>query len=71
MTRDDPRTPTSVTAIAAWPAAEAARHFANLVPALAAALLGVFVLSGASFAGAAVLHNAAHDVRHSAAFPCH
>jgi cobalt transporter subunit CbtB len=29
------------------------------------------VLFGVGFAGSAVLHNAAHDSRHSFAFPCH
>jgi cobalt transporter subunit CbtB len=50
---------------------KAARRTSALVPALAAALLGLFVLWGVGFAGPAVLHNAAHDARHSAAFPCH
>jgi cobalt transporter subunit CbtB len=43
--------------------------------ALAAALMlavfgGVFVY-GIGFAGADVLHNAAHDARHANNFPCH
>ena len=33
--------------------------------------LGMIVLFGAGFAGPEVLHNAAHDVRHGFAFPCH
>ena len=37
----------------------------------AAALLGVFIILGMGFAGAEVLHNAAHDMRHGLAFPCH
>ena len=41
------------------------------VPAIAAMLLGVFIVLGVGFAGPAVLHNAAHDSRHSFAFPCH
>lgn len=43
----------------------------GLVPALMAALLGLFVVLGVGFAGADVLHNAAHDARHAHAFPCH
>ena len=41
------------------------------VSALFAALLGLVILYGVGFAGPAVLHNAAHDTRHAAAFPCH
>ncbi|MGB1548573.1 MAG: CbtB domain-containing protein [Alphaproteobacteria bacterium] len=40
-------------------------------PALAAALLGFFLLFGVGFAPLAALHNAAHDTRHTASFPCH
>jgi cobalt transporter subunit CbtB len=43
----------------AWPAA------------LAAMLLGVVILYAAGFASAPLLHNAAHDTRHSQGFPCH
>lgn len=39
--------------------------------ALMAALLGLSLIFVAGFAEVNVLHNAAHDVRHSAAFPCH
>ena len=41
------------------------------LPAVVAMLLGVFVLFGVGFAGPAEIHNAAHDSRHSFAFPCH
>ena len=34
-------------------------------------LLGVFVVFVAGFAGASALHEAAHNTRHSLAFPCH
>ena len=37
----------------------------------AALLLGVFIIFGMGFAGAEVMHNAAHDMRHGIAFPCH
>ena len=36
-----------------------------------AALLGLLVLWGVGFSHIPVLHNAAHDTRHSLAFPCH
>lgn len=41
------------------------------LPAVAAVLLGVFVVAGVGFAGPAAIHNAAHDSRHAFAFPCH
>ena len=41
------------------------------IPAFAAILLGMVLLYGVGFAPIAVLHNAAHDTRHSIAFPCH
>jgi cobalt transporter subunit CbtB len=44
---------------------------AKLVPALCAAGLGAVLLFGAGFASMQALHNAAHDSRHSAGFPCH
>lgn len=37
----------------------------------AAALFGFVMLYAAAFASSAVAHNAAHDGRHSHAFPCH
>jgi cobalt transporter subunit CbtB len=40
-------------------------------PALLAGLLGLALLYAAGFAETAQLHNAAHDGRHSASFPCH
>jgi cobalt transporter subunit CbtB len=36
-----------------------------------ALLLGVFLIYGVGFAQPAALHEAAHDGRHSFAFPCH
>ena len=41
------------------------------LPALTAILFGAFVIYGVGFASPATIHNAAHDVRHSFAFPCH
>lgn len=35
------------------------------------ALLGVFVIGGVGFSHISAMHNAAHDVRHATAFPCH
>jgi cobalt transporter subunit CbtB len=36
-----------------------------------AALLGGFLIWGVGFSHIDMVHNAAHDARHSAAFPCH
>jgi cobalt transporter subunit CbtB len=36
-----------------------------------AALLGTFLIAGTGFAHIEAVHNAAHDTRHSLAFPCH
>ena len=54
------------------PSTTATRQGVGTVAAvMSALLLGVFILYGAGFAGANVLHNAAHDGRHSFTFPCH
>lgn len=36
-----------------------------------AAMLGVLIIGVVGFSHVEVLHNAAHDVRHSNGFPCH
>jgi len=43
----------------------------RLAAAAITALLGSFILIGVGFANSEVIHNAAHDSRHSFAFPCH
>lgn len=43
----------------------------TIAPAIFVMLLGAFFLFGAGIAQSDVLHNAAHDSRHSFAFPCH
>jgi len=43
----------------------------TLAAPVAALLLGAFLLLGAGFVSLPVAHNAAHDARHSFAFPCH
>ena len=55
---------------AAFVAGHAAARAETLRAALAAAGLGLLLLWGVGFAGD-VLHNAAHDARHSIGFPCH
>ena len=41
------------------------------LPALLAAALGIVIVFAAGFAPSETVHNAAHDTRHSFAFPCH
>jgi cobalt transporter subunit CbtB len=48
-----------------------ARLTDRVIAALLAALLGTFVLFGVGFTTISAVHNAAHDTRHSFAFPCH
>ncbi|MCB1885167.1 MAG: CbtB-domain containing protein [Geminicoccaceae bacterium] len=43
----------------------------RLIGIVCAMALGGFLLFGAAFAPIEALHNAAHDARHSFAFPCH
>ena len=50
---------------------EAVPDTRRLLPALAAAVLGAVILFGVALANSDTIHNAAHDTRHAAAFPCH
>ena len=43
----------------------------RLVPALVAAFIGTEVLFGVGFAQPQTIHDATHDARHAAGFPCH
>lgn len=43
----------------------------RLTQSLLAMTLGLFVVGMVGFSHIDVVHNAAHDVRHSNAFPCH
>lgn len=43
----------------------------RLLPALFALAFGAFLIFGVGFAHPEAIHNAAHDARHSFAFPCH
>ncbi|SFO20572.1 cobalt transporter subunit CbtB [Bradyrhizobium sp. Ghvi] len=49
----------------------AAGQVGRLSQALMAMVLGLFVVGMVGFSNIDVVHNAAHDVRHSNAFPCH
>ena len=54
----------------AEPIAEVSRSSRRAAGALALCL-GVFLIWGVGFAQPLFLHDAAHDSRHSFAFPCH
>lgn len=43
----------------------------RILPGVVALLLGTVLIYAAGFASRVELHNAAHDGRHSAGFPCH
>lgn len=47
------------------------RAASRTMQAIAALLLGLFIVGVVGFAQIDVVHNAAHDARHSNAFPCH
>ena len=59
------------TQVAQLPAATASSQVGRLSQSLMAMVLGLFVVGMVGFSHIDVLHNAAHDVRHSNAFPCH
>jgi cobalt transporter subunit CbtB len=44
---------------------------AALAAAMIVAVFGGAFIYGIGFAGASMLHNAAHDARHANNFPCH
>lgn len=43
----------------------------KIVPLGMSALLGLFIVGFVGFSHLEAVHNAAHDTRHSLAFPCH
>ena len=47
------------------------RADSDVLPIVAAIVLGVGLLWTAGFANSAAIHGAAHDSRHSITFPCH
>ena len=47
------------------------RRMEAIKPAILAIVLGIFILYGVGFAQPQLLHDAAHDVRHAFALPCH
>jgi cobalt transporter subunit CbtB len=55
----------------ARPAAIAGRLLAAALPPVVAIVLGALIVGVSGFTQLQVVHNAAHDTRHSNAFPCH
>ena len=53
------------------PAQATKARTAAWVPALMAMMLSFFIIGMVGFSNLDVVHNAAHDTRHSNAFPCH
>lgn len=49
----------------------ATKDLGVLFQAVLAMVLGLFIVGVVGFSHIDVIHNAAHDVRHSNAFPCH
>jgi len=63
--------PVETAAVQQRAGVRAASRSETLIAAAMAALLGAFVIWGVGFSPIGVLHNAAHDTRHSIPFPCH
>ena len=53
------------------PAAAGLSTVSKIIPLSMTAVLGLFVVGFVGFSPMEVVHNAAHDSRHSLAFPCH
>ena len=51
--------------------ATGARTDVSLATILFVAFFGATIIFAAGFANPAVMHDAAHDTRHSISFPCH
>ena len=71
MRQNHPLKPHPLQSAAADPVSARIAREEAVVAAVLAALLGFFILYGVGFASIPALHNAAHDARHSFAFPCH
>lgn len=49
----------------------AVRSYSIVISLTSAMLLGVVILFATGFSETSVAHNAAHNMRHANAFPCH
>ena len=61
----------TATPLDQWDAAAPRAGAKRKLAALAAAALGLVIVFAAGFVPSEAVHNAAHDTRHSFAFPCH
>jgi len=52
-------------------ATSAAQSQSKLMSILFVAVLGAGIIFAAGYAQSAVMHDAAHDLRHATGFPCH
>jgi cobalt transporter subunit CbtB len=69
--KEDCMTTSSTEIAGVEPRAVTALTASRAVSIFAAALLGTFIVGGVGFSHIIAVHNAAHDYRHSMAFPCH
>jgi cobalt transporter subunit CbtB len=60
-----------VKTVSTKPTGAAELTASRAIPIFMAALLGIFIVGGVGFSHLEAVHNAAHDYRHSMAFPCH
>ena len=65
------KTPTFATPITETAPSTETALASRVGAALLTGGLGLVMLFGVGFAQIEVVHNAAHDTRHSVAFPCH
>jgi cobalt transporter subunit CbtB len=61
----------SSTQVQTQPSAVPSARRRALAGPLAAAILGAIIIWVVGFSPVEAMHNAAHDTRHSHAFPCH
>ncbi len=63
--------PMSIISSTSYSASSTATLSQRLTAAIGASILGACLVYFAGFSHIEAVHNAAHDTRHSAAFPCH
>ncbi len=61
----------SATSTASHASSSSSTLSQRIVAAASASILGLCLVYFAGFSHIEAVHNAAHDTRHSAAFPCH
>ena len=59
------------TQVSEQPSIESFSQKSLLTQTLAALVFGIIILFAVGFAPMEIAHNAAHDARHTLAFPCH